>query len=58
MTTIPAICATTGQSPHTVNKMLGAMIEQWLMRELTGMRRNRIYGYTPYLELLNREGEQ
>lgn len=28
MTTIPAICATTGQSPHTVNKMLGAKIEQ------------------------------
>ncbi|MDP1644784.1 MAG: hypothetical protein Q8L71_04680 [Thiobacillus sp.] len=57
MTTIPAICATTGQSPYTVNKMLGAMIEQGLMRELTGMKRNRIYECTAYLELLSREGE-
>ncbi|MFH1495612.1 MAG: Fic family protein [Pseudomonadota bacterium] len=58
VTTIPAICATTGQSPHTVNKMLDAMIELGLVRELTGMRRNRIYEYTAYLELLNREGGQ
>lgn len=57
MTTIPAICAATGQSPHTVNKMLGAMIEQGLVRELTGMKRNQIYEYTAYLELLNREGQ-
>lgn len=40
--------------PHR-RKMLSAMIEQGLMRELTGMRRNRIYEYTAYLELLNRE---
>jgi len=35
--------------------MLGAMIEQTLVRELTGMRRNRIYEYTAYLEPVNRE---
>jgi hypothetical protein len=38
--------------------MLGAMIEQGLMRKLTGMRRNRIYECTASIELLNREGEQ
>lgn len=57
VTTIPAIGAVTGQSPHTVNKMLDAMIELGLVREVTGMKRNRIYEYTAYLELLNREGE-
>lgn len=58
VTTIPAIGAVTGQSPHTVNKMLDAMIELGLVREVTGMKRKRIYEYTAYLELLNREGEQ
>ena len=28
-----------------------------LVREVTGMKRKRIYQYTAYLELLNREGE-
>lgn len=55
--TIPAICAVTGQSPHTVNKMLDAMMVQGMVREVTGMRRNRIYEYSAYLEILNREGE-
>lgn len=55
VSTINAICTTTGQSPHTVNKMLDAMIELGLVRELTGMKRNRIYEYSAYLELLNRE---
>ena len=57
VTTIPALCATTGQSPHTVGKMLDAMIGLGLVREVTGMKRNRIYEYTAYLELLNRESE-
>lgn len=49
--------AVTGQGPHTVGKMRDAMIELGLVREVTGMKRNRIYEYTAYLELLNREGE-
>jgi Fic family protein len=57
VTTIPAICAATGQSPHTVGKMLAAMIDLGLVREVTGMKRNRIYEYTAYLDLLNREDE-
>jgi Fic family protein len=58
VTTIPAIGAVTGQSPHTINKMLDAMIEIGLVREVTGMKRNRIYEYSAYLELLNREGPE
>jgi Fic family protein len=57
VSTIAAICATTHQSPHTVNKMLDAMMALGIVREVTGMRRNRIYEYTAYLELLNRETE-
>ena len=57
VTTIPALCATTGQSPHTVGKMLDAMVGLALVREVTGMKRNRIYEYTAYLDLLNREVE-
>ena len=34
-----------------------ALSDSGLARELAGMRRNRIYEYTAYLELLNREGE-
>lgn len=55
VTTIPGICTATGQSPHTVNKMLDAMIKLGLVRELTGMKRSRIYEYIAYLEQLNRE---
>jgi Fic family protein len=57
VSTISAIGAVTGQSPHTVDKMLDVMIELGLVREVTGMKRNRIYEYAAYLELLNREGE-
>ncbi len=42
VSTIPAIGTVTGQSPHTVGKMRDAMIELGLVREVTGMRRNRI----------------
>ena len=57
VTTIAAIRAATGQSPHTVDTMLRAMAGLGLVREVTGMRRNRIYEYTAYLDLLNREGD-
>ena len=58
VTTIPAIGKLTGQSPHTINKALDAMTELGLVREVTGMKRNRIYEYTAYLELLNSEDDQ
>lgn len=58
VTTIPAIGAVTGQSPHTISKTLDAMIALGLVRELTGMKRNRIYEYTAYLSLLNRDDDE
>ena len=58
VTNIAAIGNVTGQSPHTINKMLDAMTQLGMVREVTGMKRNRIYEYSAYLELLNREGPE
>lgn len=40
---IPAIGDIAGQCTHTVGKMLDAKIELCLVREVTGMKRHRIY---------------
>ena len=37
------ISAVTGESPHTVNKMLDEMIGLGPVREVTRMKRNPIY---------------
>ncbi len=52
---VASITAETRQSPMTVNAALARLTEQSLVRELTGKRRNRVYGYVAYLDLLNRE---
>ncbi len=53
---IPNICAETGQSAMTVASALGRLGERLgLVTELTGKRRNRVYGYIAYLDTLNRE---
>lgn len=53
---IPNICAETGQSAMTVTSALGRLGERLAMvRELTGKRRNRVYGYIAYIDTLNRE---
>jgi Fic family protein len=52
---IPHICAETKQSPTTVGTTLQRLTAAGLTRELTGHRRNRVFGYVDYLDLLNRE---
>ena len=53
---IPNICAETGQSAMTVASALGRLGERLgMVKELTGKRRNRVYGYIAYLDTLNRE---
>jgi Fic family protein len=52
---IPHICAQTKQSPTTVGTTVQRLQAIGLVRELTGMKRNRVFGYTAYLDLLNRE---
>lgn len=52
---IPHICAETQQSQTTVGTTMARLQGLDLVRELTGLKRNRVFGYTAYLELLNRE---
>jgi Fic family protein len=46
----------TGITPATIGKALDAMEQQLgIVREVTGQKRNRIYGYTEYITILNQE---
>ncbi|HPA45852.1 MAG TPA: Fic family protein [bacterium] len=47
----------TSLSAATVNKCLRCLEELGIVRELTGQRRNRIYSYAKYLEIMNRGTE-
>lgn len=49
---IPAACKATGMSPHTVNKVVLALEERGLVKELTGQKRNRLFCYDRYLQVL------
>lgn len=50
--TIQTISAATGQSHNTVSKALDALCGLGMVREVTGMKRGRIYEYTAYMEAL------
>jgi Fic family protein len=52
---IGSIVAETHQSPVTVAASLDRLAGLSLSRELTGRRRNRVFGYIAYLDTLNRE---
>jgi len=47
----------TGISPATVNKALGHLERLGIVRELTAQRRNRLFSYTGYVEIINRGTE-
>jgi Fic family protein len=47
----------TGLTAHTVNRSLGHMVRLDVVRELTAKRRNRVFSYHRYLEILNRGAE-
>jgi Fic family protein len=44
----------TGLSPATVNNSLRNLEELGILRELTGRRRNRVFSYSGYLEIMNK----
>jgi Fic family protein len=52
---VASICAETLQSPVTVGAALARLVGLGLLHELTGRKRNRVFGYVAYLDLLNRE---
>ncbi|MCX5875289.1 MAG: Fic family protein [Deltaproteobacteria bacterium] len=47
----------TGITPATVNKALGHLERIGIVRELTAQKRNRLFSYSGYLEILNRGTE-
>ncbi|MOA64192.1 hypothetical protein D3C78_1901730 [compost metagenome] len=48
----------TGLSPNTVARMLLLLQDELgILREITGQRRNRVFTYPAYLDLLNQEFE-
>jgi len=44
----------TGLTPATVNKALGHLERLGIVRELTQQKRNRLFSYVRFVELLNR----
>jgi Fic family protein len=47
----------TGITPATVNKSLEHLERLGIVRELTSLKRNRIFSYTGYLEIMNQGTE-
>jgi Fic family protein len=53
---IATLASLTGLSPATIGKALEVMEKTLgLVREVTGRKRNRVYAYTAYIEILNLE---
>jgi len=50
---VPSACAATGLSFPTVSSTMELLVELGIARELTGRRRNRLFVYSRYLEILN-----
>lgn len=55
--TLKLLCTETGISFPTVGKVMQTLIQQGIVRELTGQRRNRVFVYDGYLSILNEGGE-
>ena len=52
---VTSICLETGQSPVTVNTALLRLEQTGMVREMTGKRRGRVFGYSAYLDTPNRD---
>ena len=51
--TVSRLVAKFGFTAPTANSALSVLIEQGIVREITGHRRNRVFSYTEYLRTLN-----
>ncbi|MDY0268931.1 MAG: Fic family protein [Trichloromonas sp.] len=47
----------TGITPATVNKALGHLVQLGIVKELTAQKRNRLFSYAGYIEIMNRGTE-
>ncbi|WP_423708768.1 Fic family protein [Undibacterium sp. WLX3042] len=53
---IGALVTATGLTPATIGKALDALqLELGIVHELTGQKRNRVYAYRAYIDILNQE---
>jgi Fic family protein len=50
---LPEIARVTGVAFPTASSAMELLIELGIARELTGKRRNRLFVYSQYLEILN-----
>jgi Fic family protein len=51
------LAAKTGMTPATVNKALFHLERLGMVKELTTQKRNRLFCYTGYIEIMNRGTE-
>ncbi|MEQ1740984.1 MAG: Fic family protein [Candidatus Nitrotoga sp.] len=55
--TLKLLCKETGMTFPTVGKVMQTLTQLGIARELTGQRRNRVFVYDGYLNILNEGGE-
>lgn len=53
LATLNSVCQRTGLSFPAVAKSMGALEQFGIVREITGQRRNRVFGYDRYLSILS-----
>jgi Fic family protein len=51
--TIPRLARRTGLTLPTIAKALDVLLERKVVSETTGRKRNRVYRYDRYLDILN-----
>jgi Fic family protein len=54
---LPQLCQHTGMTFPTASKAMDKLVDHGIARELTGRRRNRVFVYRAYLDILNEGGE-
>jgi Fic family protein len=52
--TSPWLVERTGLSPATVNKALAQLEKLGIVRQLTSQKRNRLFSYGEYVEIISR----
>ena len=57
ISTVGLLAKKTGLTPLTVSKTLGHLQRLGIVREITAMKRNRVFSYSRYLELMNQGTE-
>jgi DNA-binding transcriptional regulator YhcF (GntR family) len=57
LATSGSLAKKTGITPATVNKALGHIEQFGIVKELTAQKRNRLFSYARYIEIMSRGTE-